>query len=42
MSWKTSLRQVWRGLCVLASVFSVARLFSGILDMLDRLDRFTW
>ncbi len=38
MSWKLMLRRIWRGLCALASVFSVGRLFSGVLDMLDRLD----
>lgn len=38
MSWKLLLRQIWRGLCALASVFSIGRLFSGVLDMLDSLD----
>ncbi|SKC16307.1 Uncharacterised protein [Pseudomonas putida] len=38
MSWKLMLCRIWRGLCALASVFSVGRLFSGVLDMLDRLD----
>lgn len=38
MRWKLMLRHIWRGLCALASVFSVGRMFSGVLDMLDRLD----
>jgi len=31
-------RQVWRGLRAIAGAYSVGRLFSGVLDMLDRLD----
>lgn len=33
-----SLRQLWRGLRAIAGAYSVGRLFSGVLDMLDRLD----
>lgn len=37
MSWKLMFRRIWRGLWAFASVFSVGRLFSGVLDMLDHL-----
>lgn len=38
MGISLSLRQVWRGLRAIASAYSVGRLFSGVLDMLDRLE----
>lgn len=38
MSWKLLLRHIWRGLRALASVFSIGRFFSGVLDMLDNVD----
>ncbi len=32
------LRRTWRGLRVIAGVYNVGRLFSGVLDMLDLSD----
>lgn len=38
MGMTLSLRQLWRGLREIAGAYSVGRLFSGLLDMLDQLD----
>ncbi len=39
MSWKIVLQRTWRALSVLASVFSIGRMFGGLLDMLDYFDQ---
>lgn len=38
MGLKLPLRYVWRALQVITGVLNAGRLFSGVLEMLDRLD----
>jgi hypothetical protein len=38
MGLHLSLRRLWRGLRAIIGIYNAGRLFSGVLDMFDRLD----
>lgn len=35
MEHPSLVRLIWRGLCTLASLFSIGRMFASVFDMLD-------